>query len=149
MKPEIRKAKASDASVIARLEYEIFPDAWTEEDILKFLSSETDMSYVLVLRGEVVAYLIGSKIPPESEIYRLATDVRYRRLGLAKKLTDFVFDAQKCITDCYLEVRESNAPAINLYTGCGFLKISERKNYYKNPCENGIIMHRENKEDKK
>ena len=39
-----------------------------------------------------------------------------------------------------LEVRESNAAAISLYSNFGFIKAGERKNYYSDPTENAVIM---------
>lgn len=39
-----------------------------------------------------------------------------------------------------LEVRESNAPAINLYTKMGFVNVGIRPDFYSDPTENAIIM---------
>ena len=39
-----------------------------------------------------------------------------------------------------LEVRASNAPAIALYERFGFAVDGIRKNYYKNPTENAVLM---------
>ena len=39
-----------------------------------------------------------------------------------------------------LEVRKSNMPARCLYEGFGFEALGERKDYYKKPTENAVIM---------
>ena len=39
-----------------------------------------------------------------------------------------------------LEVRKSNEPAIALYKSFGFEQNGLRKNYYKNPTEDALIM---------
>ena len=39
-----------------------------------------------------------------------------------------------------LEVRASNAPAIALYAGEGYREAGRRKNYYRHPMEDAIIM---------
>lgn len=39
-----------------------------------------------------------------------------------------------------LEVRESNLPAIRLYESLGFVTEGIRKNFYRNPNENALIM---------
>ena len=39
-----------------------------------------------------------------------------------------------------LEVRESNCKAISLYDKLNFEKVGLRKNYYKNPTENAVLM---------
>ena len=40
----------------------------------------------------------------------------------------------------FLEVRSKNTPAIKLYNSLSFKKISERKNYYKDPVDDALIM---------
>ena len=40
----------------------------------------------------------------------------------------------------FLEVRESNMRARNLYRSFGFEEISVRRNFYEAPIENGIVM---------
>jgi ribosomal-protein-alanine N-acetyltransferase len=42
-----------------------------------------------------------------------------------------------------LEVRASNDPAIKLYEKLEFAQIGRRKNYYRNPKEDAIIMRKE------
>ena len=42
-----------------------------------------------------------------------------------------------------LEVRESNVPAIALYKSMGFAQLGLRKNYYRNPKENALILGKE------
>ena len=137
-----RIAKESDAPYISELENEIFSDSWSSKDISDTVNSDNAMCYVIESNGEIIAYLLGSKIVPEGEIYRIATHPSHKRRGYAKALLRYVLDAEKDLCDIYLEVRESNTPARNLYTGCGFKEISIRKNYYKSPTEDGINMHR-------
>ena len=39
-----------------------------------------------------------------------------------------------------LEVRESNEAALHLYKSCGFRVEAVRKDYYRNPKENALIL---------
>ena len=41
-----------------------------------------------------------------------------------------------------IEVRSKNSPAINFYKKNGFNQISERKEYYKNPLDDALILER-------
>ena len=43
-----------------------------------------------------------------------------------------------------LEVRETNVAAIRLYESMGFREAGIRKNYYKEPIENALIMWKQN-----
>ena len=47
----------------------------------------------------------------------------------------------------FLEVRSRNVPAIKLYTAYGFKEIGIRKNYYKDPQDDAIVMLRANSVD--
>ena len=40
----------------------------------------------------------------------------------------------------FLEVRESNVPAISLYKKLGFEELGIRKKFYEHPIEDAIIM---------
>lgn len=42
-----------------------------------------------------------------------------------------------------LEVRASNEPAVSVYRKLGFEEVGRRKNYYRNPKEDALIMRRE------
>ena len=58
---------------------------------------------------------------------------------------DFYQEALKafeshCLT---LEVRESNDSARALYAKLGFLQAGLRKNYYRNPKEDALILRKE------
>ena len=41
-----------------------------------------------------------------------------------------------------LEVRRSNEPAIALYAKEGFLQVGCRKNYYRHPTEDALILRK-------
>ena len=139
---EIRRSLPRDAEEIATLENEIFPDPWSDTDITSLISVEGSMCYTALSDGKVIGYLIGRQIPPEAEIYRIATAPRHRRRGVAYRLLDYSVKTERGrgLESLFLEVRERNLPARNLYTSYGFREIGVRKNYYKNPDDNAIIM---------
>lgn len=141
---DIRRAVTDDAPRIAALEQELFSDPWSERDILPCICSEGGMCYTAICDGRLVAYIVGRNIAPEGEIYRIATAPDYRRRGIAYRLLDYCVKCEKgkgleCL---FLEVRASNTPAINLYKSYGFRDMGTRKNYYKNPTEDAILMVR-------
>ena len=44
---------------------------------------------------------------------------------------------------CFLEVRAHNTPALALYAALGFEAVGRRKNFYKNPPEDALVMRAE------
>ncbi len=139
---EIRKSIPADASAIAAAEELIFPDPWSEKDITGTISTRGAMCYSAISDGALVGYILGRVIAPEGEIYRIAVLPSHRRRGIAYRLLDY---AIKCERGCgleslFLEVREKNAPARRLYSSYGFREIGIRKNYYRNPDDNAVLM---------
>ena len=139
---EFRRSLPSDASAIAFLEREIFPDAWGEKDIISTISTEGAMCYTASRDGRLVAYILGRVIAPEGEIYRIAVAPEFRRRGIAYRLLDYAVKTERGrgLEVLFLEVREGNTPAIKLYEEYGFARVGIRKNYYQSPTENAIIM---------
>lgn len=66
----------------------------------------------------------------------------FRRQGVARTLLQTAL-AQLCAEGavfCFLEVRESNAPAIALYKSLGFAAAGRRRNFYRAPAEDALVM---------
>lgn len=140
---QIRRAIPDDAPKIAEIESDIFSDAWSVRDVLSTITSQGAMCYVAMSdTGELLSYLIGRIIAPEGEIYRVATVPMARRRGIAYRLIDYALKSEKShgLESVFLEVREKNAPARNLYKSYGFTEAGARKGYYKDPPDNAIIM---------
>jgi ribosomal-protein-alanine N-acetyltransferase len=139
---DFRRAIPDDAPGIAALEEAIFPDAWDYRSVMDLITTEGAMCFTASEGGRVIAYVIGRLIAPEGEIYRVAVDEAYRKRGIAYRLLDYAVKCErgKGLESLFLEVREKNIPAKNLYKSYGFREIGIRKNYYKNPDDNAIIM---------
>ena len=139
---EFRRMINADVCRVAEIEAECFPDPYSERSISDILCTEGAMCFSALDEGRVVAYFIGRLIAPEGELYRIATHPKYRQRGIAYRLLDYSVKTSKGqgLEALFLEVRESNHPAISLYRGYGFRKISVRRNYYKNPTEDAVIM---------
>ncbi len=146
---EIRKMIADDAPSVAELEAAIFPDPWKQKDIFSYICMPDGMCYSAVADGNVVAYIIGRVIPPEGEVYRIATREGYRRKGIAYRLLDYAVKCQKGrgLESLFLEVRSKNIPARNLYRSYGFREIGLRKNYYSDPTDDAVVMLRAHSAD--
>ena len=141
---DFRRARPEDAFGIAEMEADVFPDAWSYRDIVDLISTEGAMCFSAIENGRVIAYVLGRLIAPEGEIYRVAVRDEYRRRGIAYRLLDYSMKTSRGAgLECaFLEVRSQNLPAIKLYTAYGFTEVGRRKNYYKCPTDDAIVMLR-------
>jgi ribosomal-protein-alanine N-acetyltransferase len=137
--PLLRPAAPADAAALAAIELESFPDpSWTAEDFLRYDCTVAEL-------GSIVAGFLVSRetfsgspdTPPEREVLNIAVKPEFRRQGLAALLLGHELKRKANI---FLEVRESNVGAIQLYKNAGFMQLSRRRHYYDNPRESAIVM---------
>ena len=147
---EIRRARPEDASEITALEELIFSDPWSERSVRDCIGG-AGMCFVARDESGVIAYMIGSLIAPEGEIYRIAVKEEKRKRGIGYRLLDFAVKTERGrgLETLFLEVRSQNTAARNLYRAYGFEEISVRKNYYRNPTDDAVIMLKANPVDMK
>jgi ribosomal-protein-alanine N-acetyltransferase len=89
--------------------------------------------------GRVAGFLVSREtVPGEREILNIAVNPEFRRLGVATELIRRELSGHP--GEHFLEVRESNGPARNLYQHLGFREVGVRPGYYENPPEPGIVM---------
>jgi ribosomal protein S18 acetylase RimI-like enzyme len=95
------------------------------------------------LAGEIVAVLQWRDLGEEAEVLDLAVPAIHRRKGYARLLlTNFLQEARERGTrEVFLEVRESNGAALSLYRQFGFASSGRRKNYYRHPTEEALLLH--------
>ena len=141
----VTEMKAEHVPQVAQLEKLCFADPWSEMSIAKEL--ESLWSYWLVaVDGDIVAGYIGSQSSvDESDIMNVAVHPDYRRQGIAESLINKLVGDLKARGShaLMLEVRASNNPAIALYEKLGFSQVGCRKNYYRNPKEDALILRKE------
>ena len=146
---DFRRSVPQDATGIADLEKEIFSDPWSYRDVQDLICTEGGMCFTALEDGKVIAYVIGRLIAPEGEIYRVAVAPHKRQRGIGYRLLDYAVKTSKGhgLERLFLEVRSRNIPAIKLYTAYGFKEIGIRKNYYKDPQDDAIVMLRAHSAD--
>lgn len=102
--------------------------------------------YYLDLEGRVLAFINGHILMGEGEIIQVWVDPSLRGQGLASYLFDQV-QADLTINKLFLEARETNYDAINLYKAKSFVEIDRRPNYYQHPQEDAVMMLWERREE--
>ena len=139
---QIRPARVADAAAIGAVERACFTDPWSEAGLEETLQYETTRAF-LALEGErIAAYLMARVSGEEAEILNLAVLPEDRRQGIARALLDTGLRilGEAGVTEAFLEVRESNLPAIELYRSRGFRPVALRPDYYRSPREDAIVL---------
>jgi ribosomal-protein-alanine N-acetyltransferase len=136
---------ADHVSQVAELEKICFSDPWSEKSIASELTNPLSLWLVAVEDDRVAGYVGSQSVMGESDMMNVAVQPDFRRQGVAEKLVlELVAALAKKDNHCLtLEVRASNAPAISLYEKLGFAQIGLRKNYYRNPKEDALILRKE------
>jgi len=141
----IETMKPSHVAQVAQLEKICFSDPWSERSIASELENKLAF-WLVATEGDTVAGYIGSQtVVGETDMMNVAVHPDFRRQGIAEALVNELVNSLKqmgshCLT---LEVRASNTPAIALYEKNGFSEIGRRKNYYRNPREDALILRKE------
>ena len=142
---EILPVNETHVAPIAELEKICFSDPWSESSIAGELTNPLSC-WLVAVEGEKVAGYIGSQtVMGETDMMNVAVDPDFRRRGVAQTLILALVDALKARGSHWLmlEVRQSNAPARALYEKLGFVEVGRRKNYYRNPKEDALILRKE------
>lgn len=131
-----------DLAQIAELEQEIFSDAWSIRGVTDTFRQSGAVIFGVWEEEELAGYAVLYFVLDEGEIPRIAVKESFRRRGAAGMLFQKIrsFCVEKGIRNLFLEVRESNAPALTFYRKCGFKESGIRKNFYTNPSEDAILM---------
>lgn len=81
----------------------------------------------------------------EVEIFNIAVDKACRNRGIGKLLINRLCNGLTNLpkTIVWLEVRSSNRRAIDFYCSQQFTEIYKRKNYYRLPTEDALVLRRE------
>ena len=142
---QIVKMEECHVAQVAALERICFHDPWSEKSIASELQNPLSCWRVAVQDGTVAGYVGSQTVLDETDMMNIDVHPDYSRQGLAEGLVEALVAAlrekgSRCLT---LEVRQSNAPAIRLYEKLGFTQIGLRKNYYRNPRENALILRKE------
>ena len=140
-----REARASDEAAIREILAHANLCSGAVEKSPGANSTHIGSTFVHVCQqdGAVVAVVQWRNLGEEAEILDIAVAEKHRRHGnarfLLKKFVELV--RQHGIGDVFLEVRESNFPAIALYRKFGFSTSGRRLNYYQHPQEAAILLH--------
>ena len=141
----IERMNESHVAAVAALEKLCFADPWSLNSVASELKNPLALWLVAVEADVVCGYIGSQSVMGESDMMNVAVHPDFRRKGIGEALVGALSDALKALgnTNLTLEVRASNAPAIALYEKLGFTQVGLRKNYYRNPKEDALILRKE------
>lgn len=132
----------ADAKEAAVIEADCFSQPWNE---LAFSNAVKDDNYVYITAkdADILIGYAGCVISfDEADVTNIAVTKGYRRQGIAEELLNNLMRLayNKGVKKMYLEVRESNESARNLYNKLGFEQIGKRRAFYQRPTEDAVLM---------
>ncbi len=140
-----RPMAAPDVERVVAIEAAAFTSPWKADTFRTLL--ERPGAELWVLDDEdagVVAYAVLWCILDQGELANIAVIDGYRGRGYGAYLLSRVIEVARSrgVEAIYLEVRESNTGAANLYRRFGFEQMGVRRDYYDSPREDALLMVR-------
>ena len=148
----VDRARGADVPAIVDIERQSFTDPWSERSFRDLLAhpriffacarslDHDGRSSVERVVGYVVAWFAAG----EGEIANLAVAPDARGLRIGARLLEAALEESRRVgtLDMFLEVRSTNVRARQLYESHGFVEVGRRKNYYRRPTEDAVILRR-------
>ena len=138
-----RDIRESDLLDVLAIETEVHAYPWK----LGHFKDALKAGYATLLMhwsDQPIGYAIVMIVLDEAHLLNVSIAKSFQQQGFGRQLMQQVIalGRSKACKDLFLEVRESNHPAIRLYESMGFNEMSIRRNYYpaKNGRENAILM---------
>ncbi len=130
------------AAMVQAILVDVYDSApWTLAQTVSDMNREETNYYLALEANEtVIGFLATSIVMDEIEITNLAVSRAYQHQGIASLLLNALLNQDGKF---FLEVRNSNQKARQLYEKHGFETYFIRRNYYQNPNEDALLMKRE------
>jgi [ribosomal protein S18]-alanine N-acetyltransferase len=130
--PVLSEAQPKDAGAMAALHAASFRRGWSEEEFRSMLGDKAVLAHRAIQQGKLIGFIITRMAGDESEILSVAVAASAQGRGLAGRLLHLHLRrlAGLGVRTVFLEVGETNTPAIRLYSRVGFEQVSRRQGYY-------------------
>jgi ribosomal-protein-alanine N-acetyltransferase len=150
---KLRRFKPSDLEGVIRINRECLPENYTTPFFMNLYKRFPETFIIAETNGEIVGYImcrIETGIPSlmlgmtrKGHVISIAVLSMYQKKGIGFALIQEAMQAMVNYRakECYLEVRTSNLPAIELYKKLGFEITRTMRDYYADG-EDAFIMAR-------
>jgi len=139
----ITSAVPADAPEIARLEAACFQEPRSEAAILSEIGQpERYLLLVCKRQGQLEGYVGLEYVLDEGYVTDLGVFAKYRRHGIGSELLRELERRGRELKLRFLtlEVRPSNIAAVSLYRSRGYQEAGRRKDFYRSPREDALLM---------
>jgi len=147
MNLNIRKMTVEDVPAVAALDQISFSLPWPERAFhFEVTSNPAARCWVAEVDGRIAGMIVSWLLVDEVHVATIATHPEFRRQGIAQKLLIHTlrYTSGEGAVSSFLEVRESNLAAQEMYRKFGYEDTGRRKRYYKDNGEDAILMTLEN-----
>lgn len=139
----IRLATGDDIARLLVIANEAATSAfWSEEKYLQRIAGDSGVVLVWQDSDGITGFLVAHVVAGECEIENIAVTSNHRREGHGRRLVEAAISAAKerACQSVWLEVRESNRAARQLYKSLGFGQAGRRRRYYRDPEEDALVL---------
>lgn len=141
--PYIRKMTPEDLEQVIAIDQVSFSLPWPPRSFrFELTDNPASRCWVAEVDGRVAGMLVGWMIVDEIHIATIATHPDFRRRGIGQALLAHTLQAamEEGAISSFLEVRESNDAALEMYRKFGYVESGRREGYYKDNDESAILM---------
>jgi ribosomal-protein-alanine N-acetyltransferase len=138
----VRRLVYGDLPAVLAIERRSFQTPWSLAMFVLELSKPSGICLGIPAAGGqgLAGYLVCSRYADVWHLMNIAVDPGRRREGIAKQLMETLFENAGEGARFTLEVRKSNAAAIEMYERFGFRPAGHRRRYYHDNGEDALIM---------
>jgi ribosomal-protein-alanine N-acetyltransferase len=150
MNINIRKMKLEDVEQVIAIDRVSFSLPWPERSFrYELKDNPASRCWVAEAHGKIVGMIVVWLIVDEAHVATIATHPEFRRQGIAKQLLSHALRhlSMEGARSSFLEVRQSNIAAQEMYRKLGFEETGLRQRYYKDNDENALLMTLESLQD--
>jgi len=142
---DIRRLGLSDLNAIEAIEQRAYRTPWSRSMFASELAKSTSICLGAFEGASLIGYVVNSRYVDAWHIMNVAIDPDHQHRGIATRLLERLFELAKDDErrGYTLEVRVSNAIAIELYEKLGFERQGIRRGYYTDNREDALIMWRD------
>ncbi len=140
----IRIMRHKDLDQVHAIETRCFSTPWQLSSFKYEIDNIDAILRVAFFQEDIVGYICIRTILDVTHVMDIAIKHEVRRMGIASMLLKAALQELRIkkpdTKNLTLEVRESNIAAIRFYEKFGFDEVGRRRDYYKKPTEDAIIM---------